>query len=119
MHLHHLVKHLIRTHVVQANQADERPVHLLVLPSSGRPSTSDSQRLQDDSLVCRIARNYTLMGILISNAEHCGSVHQPLLDSFRNLLGDPLKVLLGQQLIGQIIVINNLALAKRIAWILG
>ena len=55
------------------------------------------------------------MSILISNAEYCGSVHQPLLNSFRNLLGDPLKVLLGQQLIGQIIVNVSLAVTKRIA----
>ena len=119
MHLHHLVKHLIRTHVVQANQADERPVHLLVLPSSGCPSTSDSERLQDDRLIGRFARNYALMGILISNTKHCGSVHQPLLDPFRNLLGDPLKVLLGQQLIAQIIVSGGLAVTERIVWIRG
>ena len=59
------------------------------------------------------------MGILIPNAKHCGSVHQPLLDPFRNLLGDPLKVLLGQQLIAQIIVSGSLPVAERIAWIRG
>ena len=56
------------------------------------------------------------MGILISDAEDCcGSVHQSLLDPVRNLLGDPLQVLLGQQLIGKIIVSGSLAVAKRVA----
>ena len=81
VHFDHLIDGLVRTDVVQAQQADKGPVR-------GGLGAFNAERLQNDSLIGYFARNYALVRLVI--CAEIGSV-KSLLNSSAYLLSNLLQ----------------------------